>query len=166
MQPKTQAFGASSPVSPISDIKSIKWDGSQLAIRLAISRSGELINGLDVDFQNIRSFRVLDESDLARYWSSTYFVRESHVLKVIAGGWRDGEAALQGFPLYVDECLVVTGNTCVSVFSISVPLIKNPIGCGRIDVSSRSSNDGWETTFGHKRILKMNESSMQSIYSA
>jgi hypothetical protein len=73
------------------------------------------VNGLDISLPDASAFRYLDELDLARYWSSEGFVPGYPVLEVVSGGWCDEEAVLQHYENRRRECLVVTGNGCVSV---------------------------------------------------
>jgi hypothetical protein len=130
MQLQTQIYGESEQVLSESDIQSLTWDCPRLAIRLAqrlvqgIPGQPDSVQGLDIEFSNTRLFRVLDEADLAQYWISPGFLRGSHVLKVTAGGWRDEEAVRRGLDLQIDEWLIVTGNACVSVFSVEPPTVE------------------------------------------
>jgi hypothetical protein len=66
-------------------------------------------------------FRLVDEMDLARYWLSRTFVGGSHVLEVKNGGWSTEEDVLQSFETERREWLVVSGNSCVSVFCSRKP---------------------------------------------
>jgi hypothetical protein len=122
---KTVAVDIPRNVARNSDLQSLSYDGSILSIRVARELLSEAeIGGIEVTFSSTKAFRCLDESDLANYWVSSKFVRESHVLEVQAGGWSDEEAARRGYKQNCREWLVVSGNACVSVFSENPPTIQ------------------------------------------
>ena len=123
MQIHTEVFGETDQVSTESDIASLVWDGGKLAIKLAQMRRDSIVLGLDIMFLDVRAFRVLDESELSRYWISPNYVGQSHVLKVLAGGWCSEESDLQGITQTPQEWLVVTGNACVSVIAVQQPAV-------------------------------------------
>ena len=128
MQFKTQPTSPITKVEPESDIQSVKFNHRKLVVSIAKARlpSGQ-VTGLAVIFQNVRGFRYLDESDLARYWTSTDFSRGFHVLRVEAGGWVTEENNLQGYTAFNNEWLIVTGNGCLSVFTNDVPSYKDVV---------------------------------------
>jgi hypothetical protein len=108
-----------------SDIESLFSSSNGLAITVAreLDESGN-VQGLKILFDQASAFRLLDEVDLARYWVSEGFARGSHVLEVFEGGWSDEESQLQGYETQRREWLIVTGNSCVSVFSSGEPQVE------------------------------------------
>ena len=121
----TQPFGAKQGVLDNSDVASLNFDGSELSIVVAreVLPDGR-VHALRILFKDARQFRYLDEADLARYWTSEHFHRGYHVLEVQSGGWRDEESQSRGYELRAKEWLVVTGNGCVSIFSLLPPEIE------------------------------------------
>lgn len=114
---ETHAFIPPAGVPFGSDVETLHYRDGNLNVILACSQDGEQnIQGLSVTFARPTGFRVLDELDLARYWTSVSFARGSHVLEVKSGGWSQEEDHFQRYDNQRREWLVVTGNACVSVF--------------------------------------------------
>lgn len=108
-----------------SDIATVHFDGRALVVvvaRAPLARGR--FEGLRIEFAQAFAFRYLDELALARYWTSSGFLRGHHVLEVNAGGWSDEENELQGYGMERREWLVVTGNGCLSVFASRAPQIQ------------------------------------------
>jgi hypothetical protein len=122
----------SSPVGPQalvrheSDIAGVHFDGARLVVLVASESTGAgRFRGFRVTFSHPSGFRVLDESNLARYWASPGFVPGYHVLCISQGGWAEEESQLQGFEeSNRREWLIATGNRCVSVLSHAEPKIE------------------------------------------
>ncbi|QDQ25498.1 hypothetical protein FNU76_03520 [Chitinimonas arctica] len=109
-----------------SDIHSVEWQDGQLQVLVAREiLASKQISGLLIQFECATGFRLLDELDLARYWSATNFPLGHHVLKINGGGWSAEENNLQGFDTGRTEWLIVTGNGCMSIFSQGDPKIEN-----------------------------------------
>jgi len=122
---KTLPFGEPAEVHWGSDIECLDFSSQGLSVRIAREVSSDRnVKGVDVCFVEASAFRYLDELDLARYWTSEGFVRGYPVLEVLAGGWCDEEATLQGYQNSRREWLVVTGNGCVSVFASTNPTVR------------------------------------------
>ena len=108
-----------------SDIASVHFNGQSLSIEVAREPlEGGQFRGLRVTFQEVQGFRLLDESDLAQYWTAPGFVRGHHVLLVASGGWSAEENLRQGYEVRRREWLVVTGNRCLNVFASEGPQIE------------------------------------------
>ena len=125
MQLKAKPFGEQQPVHWGSDVASLNFNDAGLFIRVACDLVGDTVQGLDVVFRHASAFRLLDELDLARYWTSAHFPRGFHVLEVEEGGWLDEESQLQGYVNPRREWLIVTGNKCVSVFCSKAPIVED-----------------------------------------
>lgn len=125
MQLRAKSFGQWQPVHWGSDLASLNFNEAGLFIRVACNMSGDNVQGFEVVFRHASAFRVLDELDLARYWTSAHFPRGFHVLEVEEGGWLDEESQLQGYVNPRREWLIVTGSACVSVFCSMDPQIEN-----------------------------------------
>lgn len=127
-QLKTKPFDDAREVRSESDIADLSFASSGLKIDVALElREGDQVHGLRVSFSDACAVRYLDEADLARYWTSSGFVRGHCVLEVTEGGWSDEENEFQGFATSRREWLIVTGNGCVSVFAASEPSIKEHV---------------------------------------
>lgn len=122
---ETQPFDAPTIIDHGSDIAEVHFVGGRLEVVVASSPIGEgRFKGLRIEFSKACDFRMLDEADLARYWTSSGFRRGHHVLSVVGGGWRAEESTLQGIPRGEgNEWLIVTGNRCLSVLSSNAPLV-------------------------------------------
>lgn len=125
MQLKAKPFGERQPVHWGSGIASLKFNDAGLFIRVACDLVGDTVQGLDVVFRHASGFRLLDELDLARYWTSAHFPRGFHVLEVEEGGWLDEESQLQGYVSPRREWLIATGNACVSIFCSEDPVVED-----------------------------------------
>jgi hypothetical protein len=111
-------------VAPNSDLESLEFRDGALVIVLACSLGPDrTVHGLRVTFTNVSGFRVLDEVNLIRFWASEGYPSGSHVLEVDGGGWSAEQDALQASETMRREWLVVTGNLCVSVFSLTEPAV-------------------------------------------
>jgi hypothetical protein len=123
---KAIPFSAAKVVQTNSDIKSLQFDGCELIVVVGCDvKSSGIVEGIEVRFSDVAGLRYLDEVDLVRYWTSTEFPRGHYVIEVVEGGWSQEESDLQGYTSRRREWLIVTGNGCVSVFSINNPLISN-----------------------------------------
>ena len=118
---ETQPFFSTNIVHDGSDVESLNYADGNLAIIVACSRINGLVRGLKVHFTRPSGFRLLDESDLTRYWVSDGFARGSYVLEVKQGGWSTEEDTLETYERVRREWLVVSGNACVSVFCSCAP---------------------------------------------
>lgn len=119
---ETQPFSPTNIVHDMSDVESLNYADGNLTVIVARSRDGKgLVRGLKVHFTRPTGFRLLDESDLTRYWVSDGFARGSYVLEVKKGGWSTEEDTLESFERVRREWLIVSGNACVSVFCSCAP---------------------------------------------
>lgn len=119
---KAQVYYPCSEIAPNSDIESINYANDKLVIRLARSVDDqENVHGLTVTFREVTGFRLLDEADLVRYWTSNNCPGNSHLLEVTNGGWAAEENFHQGYELTRREWLVITGNRCINVFCFLEP---------------------------------------------
>lgn len=126
MSLKAVAFLPTDGVEPNSDIESLQFQDGALVVVLACSLNEHRhIEGVSIRFPSATGFRLLDELDLARYWSSKDFARGSYLLEVTDGGWASEETELQGYARPRREWLALTGNACVSVFCDSAPEISH-----------------------------------------
>jgi hypothetical protein len=125
---KAVAFSDAQEVHWGSDIESLRYDGPILVIVVARDPLPEgKTRGLEITFGSATAIRLLDELQIARYWTSKEFPFGHHVVEVLEGGWSDEESQLQGYATARREWLVVTGNGCVSVFSASEPIVKEVV---------------------------------------
>ncbi|MBX3656170.1 MAG: hypothetical protein KF686_18485 [Ramlibacter sp.] len=122
---RTVAIAPALAVPSESDIASVRFDGRKLSIEIAREPfDGDRFHGMLVTFREVQGFRLLDESDLTRYWASPDFVRGHHVVRVVSGGWCAEEDQRQGYEVRRREWLVVTGNRCLNVFASEDPDIE------------------------------------------
>ncbi|NIA53863.1 hypothetical protein HAV22_09395 [Massilia sp. TW-1] len=121
MSIETQPFFSTNFFHDTSDVESLNYAHGNLTIIVACSRINGIVRGLKVHFTRPSGFRLLDESDLTRYWVSDGFARGSYVLEVKQGGWSTEEDTLETFERVRREWLVVSGNACVSVFCSCAP---------------------------------------------
>jgi hypothetical protein len=113
-------------IDSASDVAQLSFSWEEgLTVVVACRARAERVPALEVVFSAASAFRVLDECDLARYWSSPGFARGAYVLEVSAGGWLSEEKQLQGYERPRREWLVATGNTCVNVFCSMEPTVRN-----------------------------------------
>lgn len=120
---KTTPFSAPQEVETTSDIQSLSFKDGELTVSIVkeLLSSGK-VAGVRVRFHSVQGFRFLDEADLARYWVSNGVTHNHHVLKVDEGGWASEENYFNGYSNNRSEWLIVTGNACVSVFSVAEPI--------------------------------------------
>ena len=125
---RTVAVSPALTVPSESDIASVVFDGQKLSIEVAREPvDDDRFRGLRVTFQQVQGFRLLDESDLARYWAAPGFVRGHHVVQVVSGGWGAEEDQMQGYEVRRREWLVVTGNRCLNIFASEDPSIEEGV---------------------------------------
>ncbi|WP_198089028.1 hypothetical protein [Variovorax sp. E3] len=124
MQLKAKPFSERRPVRWGSDVASLNFNDAGLLVRVACDMVDDTVQGFDVVFRHASGFRLLDEVDLARYWTSAHFPSGFHVLEVQEGGWLDEESQLQGYVSLRREWLIVTGHACVSVFCSVDPVVE------------------------------------------
>lgn len=87
MQIETAAFSTPEEVHWGSNIESIHLDANGLVVVVAREPMPDgRVLGLQVKFATTTGFRYLDELEIARYWTSTGFIRGHHVLQVFKGG--------------------------------------------------------------------------------
>lgn len=123
---KTVAYLPACGVEPYSDIESVQYQNGALVVVLACSlNKNRNVEGIRLRFPRPAGFRLLDEADLARYWSSQDFTRGSHLLEVAEGGWAAEENQLEGSAIRRREWLALTGNACVNIFCSSEPEISS-----------------------------------------
>lgn len=122
---RAKPFGQGQPVHWASDVDSLTFNEAGLFIRIGSHVVDDNVQGFDVIFHDASAFRLLDEVDLAQYWVSAHFPRNFHVIEVEEGGWLDEESLLRGYVNPRREWLVVTGNTCVSVFCSTDPSVES-----------------------------------------
>jgi hypothetical protein len=119
-----RAFSPVGVVPVNADVESVDYRDGALVVVLGCSMDPDrTVHGLKVTFKDVTGFRLLDESDLARYWRCDGFPRGSHVMEVSAGGWSAEEDALQGLEKKRREWLVASGNAAVSVFCATEPTL-------------------------------------------
>jgi hypothetical protein len=120
---RTRPFGPARHVSLTSDVESLTFDGRKLVVRIALELVDSTIYGIDITTDEVSAFRLLDEADLAEYWTSSEFHRGYPVLEVISGGWSTEEESRRGIELKRREWLVVSGNRSVSLLSQLEPQV-------------------------------------------
>ena len=91
-------------------------------------RMGEGGGPVQVVFNRLIGFRVLDERDLIEFWKATGFETGVWLFRVESGGWRDLELTKEDFASFamwedMHEYLVTSGTSCVSVLTTEPPLI-------------------------------------------
>lgn len=126
MSLKAHAFSSEESIEYTSDIERLEYVNGDVTVVIASSLDGNgNVLGIEAVFPDTTGFRLLDEVDLARYWTLKDFPFGRHILEVEHGGWSMEENALQGYDTKRREWLVVTGNACVSVFAGAEPTIKS-----------------------------------------
>jgi hypothetical protein len=84
---------------------------------------------LDIHFNNISGFRLLDEGDLIAYWESEAFNSNDHIYEILAGGWSNGEPIPDGILskrefIGFREWFIATTNECITVLSGEEPQVR------------------------------------------
>ena len=103
-------------------------------IELIQYKSGNLLIEIETNIQPIQvnvtspvGYRVLDEGDLLEFWE-TCTLNHGWLYKILEGGWRDLESTREGFlsglQAEAAEWFLVTQNTCVSIISYEIPVVK------------------------------------------
>ncbi len=105
-----------------SDIARVSFNGRALVVVVAQATAGAgKFAGTQYTFDEVSGFRLLDESDLVRYWRSDGYPGHHHLYFVEAGGWAEEQFNLEGVTEKRREWLVVTGNGCLNVFAHDAP---------------------------------------------
>jgi hypothetical protein len=112
-------------------VTAIFSDMRDLLISAWVERKPLDDHAVQVVFQRVHGFRVLDERDLVAFWKEgTGFEKGAWLYEVASGGWRDLESSREWFSTpeifpEVREYLVV-GERCVSVLAGRPPVIASP----------------------------------------
>jgi hypothetical protein len=109
------------PADEATQVSSVTFSSSGLSVAVSSPQWAA-----KVEFAQTYGFRVLDELDLAEFWSQCS-LRNGWFFEVEAKGWKDLEltrAAFQsGRQNWVREYLVVGFNECVSVLTKEDPVV-------------------------------------------
>jgi hypothetical protein len=106
-------------------------DTQQLTISAWVERKPLEDHAIQVIFQRLHGFRVLDERDLVSFWKEgTGFEKGAWLYEVDSGGWLELESSRPCFSTpsifpEVREYLVV-GDRCVSVLAACPPRVISP----------------------------------------
>ena len=86
---------------------------------------------IEILFEEIRGFRVLDEGDLIPYWQSKVFEPGYYLFEIMSGGWLEQEKQFPGMLAITEavgdsrEWFICTEYNCVNVLSVNPPLIRD-----------------------------------------
>lgn len=112
-----------------SEIIDFQWTVFGLKVTISTWLSLEHQIGVEYEFKSFNGFRYLDEGDFLGYWSSSEFNNESHLFRILKGGWKTGEVTQSGLldvSRAIDELneyFIATTNGCLTVLAFEMPKI-------------------------------------------
>ncbi|MDO6687280.1 MULTISPECIES: hypothetical protein [unclassified Agarivorans] len=108
-------------------VDKIEWNReSDTRITVVLESTSERA---EVTFNSDFGMRVLDELDIANFWSSsnTSILRESWLFKVKSGGWFDFESSRNDFYSRNQEetleYIITSHQDCVSIICLEEPIV-------------------------------------------
>jgi hypothetical protein len=114
-----------------ADIEHLQFGDGGLRIIVVYAREFGKRGKVEIAFFGRTRHRVLEEVDLAAYWSGSSFASSHLVFEVISGGWlshdAQGEAVLSVAAVEpgAREWLVRTSNFSASVVSAAMPQVEH-----------------------------------------
>jgi hypothetical protein len=132
---EVKPFGKQYRFDQQSDISDVVYTSSGLRITVIAATSMFTNVYLDIHFDDVAGFRLLDEGDLLGYWESRAFDQSKHhIYEILSGGWATGEVVDDGVLSRNEsvnpyrEWFVNTSNLCMNILSEQEPLIREVNG--------------------------------------
>ena len=104
---------------------------TRTGLRIIVSAATSMFTNifLEVRFNNISGFWLLDQRDLIDYWESEAFKSNYHIYEILSGGWSNGEPIADEILsnrefIGYREWFIVTTSECITVLSSEEPQVR------------------------------------------